>query len=152
MNYLTSIKKSKARIERALSILSSVEVHAETDAKIHQRIDDTARTTLCPDFGLILFLYSTTLLGYAEIEKSMRHLDQSISRVRQSKSQAQPAMQAFLRYRTEDLARRCATQEHALSDILPVLDYRRSVLLSVMDERACGGSVYSTCECPYVWN
>ena len=151
MNYMTSITKSKARIERAITVLASVNVVADTDSKIYGRIDDTARATLCPDFGLILFLYSTTLLNYAEVEKTMRNLDQAISRVRQSKSQALPTMQAFLHYRTEDLARRCATQEHLLSDMVPVLDYRRTVLLSVMDERNCG-SVYSTCECPYAWN
>lgn len=151
MNYLTSVNKSKARIERALTNLASVSVVAEQDNRILTRVDDVARVTPCKEFGMMLFLYSTTLLQYSELEKSMRHLDNSISRVRHSRSQAQPSLQAFLKYRTEDLALRCASKESALSDILPVLDYRRSVLLSVMDEQPCN-SPYSTCECPFTWN
>ena len=145
-NYLTDIKKSNSRIERALQLLSETAVDTTQDREIFNLADRCATTTTCKEFGLLLYLYSIALLNYAEAEKTLTSIESTLHRTRGTRNHKQPTMRAFLKYRVTDLATRCSVCEERVANSIPILEYRRSAVLRIIRGQLCV-THYDSCRC-----
>ena len=145
-NYLTDIKKSSNRIERALQLLSETSVDTTQDREIFNLLDKSAMTTPCKEFGRLVYLYSLALLNYAEAEKTLTSIETTLHKTRGTRNHTQPTMRAFLKFRVTDLATRCAACEERVANSLPILEYRRAAVQHIMRGQKCV-THYDRCRC-----